>query len=236
MEKHKAWLRTLGCSEPYYLNQYEDIWYPALFEEARWELEAENPNRNQEREDFLRREEHLALCQLQLMKNMHKHKDFKSLRRSEKIMTFQEARHLEPQDMTFVREENQRQEERERREHEARQRRKWQRGQHIEHYTPQQPPPPPVPKPNPVLLETVVVQSPAATPIAPGPTNPSTSRDDSLEEPADFSNEVPASSRLTSYDIGDGSPILASPEMIAHHQAAVAAYRGLLPYQMGQAE
>jgi len=136
LDKHKAWRRTLRCTDPARLNEYEDRWYPHYLLEARRELLEQDPSREDdpEREEFCKREEHFALCQFELIKRMTVKDEFQFAAKSDggvrkKLQGEQEqdvhlANEVLPWDMAFVRAENERQDARERREHVGRGERK----------------------------------------------------------------------------------------------------------------
>lgn len=135
LDAHKAWRRTLRCSDPARLNEYEDVWYPHYLLEARRELLDQNPHGEVEQDAFRRVEEHFALLQFQLVKSLTVKDEFRFavqgdggwVRRKglgEQVHDVEMAEGEVPWDMSFVREENERQDERERGEYAERRRKR----------------------------------------------------------------------------------------------------------------
>lgn len=111
------------------------MWYPHYLLEARHELLDQNPHREVEQDVFRRVEEHFALLQFQLIKSLTVKDEFRFavqgdggwVRRKglgEQIHDVEMAERGVPWDMSFVREENERQDERERGEYAER---RWKR-------------------------------------------------------------------------------------------------------------
>lgn len=135
LNAHKAWRRTLRCCEPAVLNTYEDEWYPHFLLLARIELLDANPHREEEQDEFRRVDEHFALLHFEFVKGMrakdafryevNKRGRWRYKGVAEQVKDMELANGEVPDDMSYVREEDARQEVREKKEWSGRKRR-WQ--------------------------------------------------------------------------------------------------------------